>query len=60
MDRRHFGWQNLGMHQNPDSAVCIVGALLFRRGLPVLREEARRLVRTQTAQHAATEVAPPP
>ncbi len=45
MDRRHFGWQNLGMHQNPDSAVCIVGAgpvgaslaaALHRRGVAVV------------------------
>lgn len=37
---------------------CIVGALLFRRGLATLRVEARRLVRAQAALHAAADQAP--
>ena len=46
--------------RNDGGAVCIVGALLFRRGLPVLREEARGLVRAQTAAYAADNNGMPP
>jgi MFS family permease len=34
---------------------CVVGALLFRRGLPALRSEARRLVRAQADLHATDD-----
>jgi MFS family permease len=36
-------------------ATCILGALLFRRGLPALKNEVRELLHTQKALHAAED-----
>lgn len=34
---------------------CVIGAMLFRLGLPALREQARSLVHAQAALHAAAD-----
>jgi MFS family permease len=41
-----------------EGVACILGALLFRRGLPTLRNEARKLIRAQADLHSTDDLLP--